>query len=111
MLNKYLDKLDAIYGRYDSSDYTAQDWVTLEGLYHQAMEDLVAAANEEAMSRICADAEQSMAGVFTQSQRAQTVLTLWQQSNQEVLDLVDRGAVQESNAQSLFTSARDAVIP
>lgn len=39
---------------------------------------------------------------------AQTVLTLWQQSNQEVLDLVDRGAVQESNAQSLFTSARDA---
>lgn len=108
VLNKYLDKLDAIYGRYDSSDYTAQDWVTLEGLYHQAMEDLVAAANEEAMSRICADAEQSMAGVFTQSQRAQTVLTLWQQSNQEVLDLVDRGAVQESNAQSLFTSARDA---
>ncbi len=108
VLNQYLARLDKIYSRYDSSDYTAQDWNTLEALYHQATQDLVAAGNEDAMVRICADAEQAMAGVSTLPQRTQTVLNLWQQSNQEVLDLVDRGAVQESNAQLLFTAARDA---
>ena len=108
VLNQYLARLDKIYSRYDSSDYTAQDWNTLEALYHQATQDLVAAGNEDAMVRICADAEQAMAGVSTLPQRTQTVLNLWQQSNQEVLDLVDHGAVQESNAQLLFTAARDA---
>lgn len=108
VLNQYLDKLDASYGRYDSSDYTAQDWNTLEALYYQAIQDLTAAANEEAMARIYASAEQRMSDVFTRSQRTQTILSLWQQNNQEVLNLVDRGAVQESNAQSLLTAARNA---
>lgn len=39
VLNQYLARLDKIYSRYDSSDYTAQDWNTLEALYHQATQE------------------------------------------------------------------------
>lgn len=108
ILNQYMDRLDAIYGRYDASDYTAQDWKVLEDLYEETMQALLTAGNAEAMAGIFNRAQADMSAVPDVSFRTQSVLAVWHQDNQQVLQLTDHGAVTESNARQLLTAARSA---
>ena len=107
IFNQYMDRLDAIYGRYDASDYTAQDWKVLEDLYNkETMQDLLTAGNAEAMAGIFNSVQADIGAVPDVSFRTQSVLAVWHQDNQQVLQLADHGAVTESNAHQLLTDAR-----
>ena len=77
IFNQYMDRLDAIYGRYDASDYTAQDWKVLEDLYNkETMQDLLTAGNAEAMAGIFNSVQADMGTVPDVSFRTQSVLAV-----------------------------------
>lgn len=108
ILNQYMDRLDAIYGQYDPADYTVQDWNSMERIYADAAQALFSAGGKDEMERICADAKTKLSGVSDVSARAEAVLGVWRQDNQDILALVDAGAVLESNAQEILTAVRGA---
>lgn len=106
--NQYLLELDQIFSSYAPSGYTAQDWAALAAEYERARAEL-AAAEEEQLDTLLAQAKEQMAQVTTLDERAEQAAKLWREAYDEIIRKVDGQAVREENAVSVYTWAEQAM--
>lgn len=106
--NQYLLELEQTFSSYTPSGYTAQDWAALAAEYERARAEL-AAAEEEQLDALLAQAKEKMAQVPTLDERAEQVAELWRETYDEIIRKVDGRAVQEENAVSVYTWAERAM--
>ena len=106
--NQYLLELDQIFSAYTPSNYTAQDWAALAAEYEQARAEL-AAAEEEQLDTLLAQAKEKMAQVPTLDDRTEQVSELWRETYDEIIRKVNGRAVQEENAASIHMWAERAM--
>lgn len=106
--NQYLLELDRIFSSYVPSNYTAQDWAALAAEYERARAEL-AAAEEEQLDALLAQAKEQMEQVTTLDERAEQVADLWRETYDEIIRKVDGRAVQEENAASVYMWAERAM--
>lgn len=103
-VNQYLRQLDQAFSSYAPTNYTTQDWTALAAGYEAARTQL-AAAQEDQLASLLAQAKQEMAQVPTLTGRVEQAVLLWRGAYGEVIGQIDGQAIDKANAVSVGTAA------
>lgn len=104
----YLDKLNQAFSSYVSKDYTEQDWTELTDIYTSADSAIRSSSVVEHMEQYSNQGIEDMDGIKTRASRRQEILDGWRTKHAQVIGILSKHVLTESNYAEYAAQAREA---